>query len=122
MKGRFWLIGLATAVGVGFTVVSHAAELTSATVEAKPLPQQRLFDGVIEAVHHSTVSAQTIGRIVEINYDVEDFVPKDAVILRISDKEQRARVSSVRATWHEKVRLTQTSPRKPVSTLATLRH
>ena len=54
-------------------------------LELKPesMPVERRLDGTIEAVNQGTVSAQTAGRVVSIEYDVNDFVPAGAVILRL---------------------------------------
>ncbi len=89
--------------GVILVVISAtgAAELASVTVQKQAVPQQRLFDGVIEAVNQSTVSAQTSGRVTEINFDVDDVVPKGAVILRIRDTEQRSRSQQSQAGLNE---------------------
>jgi RND family efflux transporter MFP subunit len=65
------------------------------------MTRERTFDGVTEAVKQSTVSAQVTGRITEINFDVDDFVPKGAVILRFRDKEQRAAVDAAQARFDE---------------------
>lgn len=78
-----------------------AADLAVTDVRLQTTPQERVFDAVIEAVHQSTVSAQIVGRVVEINYDVDDFVPKDAVIIRVHDSEQRARVEQAQAGLQE---------------------
>lgn len=78
-----------------------AADLQSAQVKVQPVDQERFFDGVVEAVNQATMSAQTNGRVVEINYDVDDFVPKGAVIIRLTDKEQSARIRQGRARLSE---------------------
>lgn len=59
------------------------------------------YDGKIEAINRSTVSAQTRGRIQEIRFDVDDYVNKDDVLIHMQDKEQRARVDSARASLGE---------------------
>ena len=41
-------------------------------------------------MNRATVSAQTSGRVAEIYYDVDDFVPAGAPIMRFTDVEQRA--------------------------------
>lgn len=63
------------------------------TVAAKMLAvkRERVLDGVIEAIHRATLTAQTSGRVIEINYDVDDYVKKGAVLLRFRDRDQRAR-------------------------------
>jgi len=60
-------------------------------------PRERIWDGTVEAVNQSTVSAQTSGRVAEIGYDVNDFVPKGAVIVRFTDTEQRAALRNANA-------------------------
>ena len=87
-----WLTGAATAA---------AAELETARVEYRELPRTRVFDGVVEARHKSTVSAQTSGEIVAVYFDVEDYVEKGAVLLRFRDTEQRARLAAAEAAARE---------------------
>lgn len=83
--------------------VGSAAELTFAIVEAKlqTLPDERVLDGVIEAVNQSTVSAQTAGRVETIMVDVNDFVPQGAPIIRIRNIEQRAGLEQAQANLRE---------------------
>ncbi|OGT21493.1 MAG: efflux transporter periplasmic adaptor subunit [Gammaproteobacteria bacterium RBG_16_57_12] len=75
--------------------------LATAPVSYQPLAQEQVFDAVIEAVKQATVSAQTSGRVVEINYDVDDYVPKGSVILRFEDVEQQANLSAAEAALRE---------------------
>lgn len=77
------------------------SELDTAAVEYRRLPQERVFDADVEAVRRSTVSAQTSGRITEINFDVDDFVESGAVLVRFRDNEQRAAVQSAEARFNE---------------------
>ena len=83
------------------TYPSTASSLEVEAAKYITLPRERIFDGVIEAVHRSTVSAQLMGRIIEINYDVDDFVPKGAVILQFRGSEQKARSSQAEAVLRE---------------------
>ncbi len=92
------LIGIAI---LNFHQSVLAAELAVVSAALHSSKQERVFDAVIEAVHQSTVSAQLVGRVVEINYDVDDFVPKDSVILRFRDSEQRARLQQAEAALQE---------------------
>ncbi len=59
------------------------------------------LDGTIEAVNRATVQAQTGGEIVEILFDVDDYVERGAVLLRMKDTEQRARVRRAEAALSE---------------------
>ncbi len=58
-------------------------------------------DAVIEAVNQSTISAQTAGQVVEINFDVDDYVKEGEVLLRIKNTEQKAGVARVQAQLGE---------------------
>ncbi len=80
-----------------------AAELPFSVgpVTVQSMTRERTFDGLTEAVKQATVSAQVTGRITEINFDVDDFVPKGEVILRFRDKEQRAAVDAAQARFDE---------------------
>jgi len=70
-------------------------------VRASTVPESRVFNGLVEAVQRSTVSAQTTGRITEINFDVQDYVKKGQVLMRLSDKEQKSRLDSARSSMKE---------------------
>lgn len=74
-----------------------------AVLELQPesMPVERRLDGTIEAVNQGTVSAQTSGRVVAIEFDVNDFVPAGAVILRLRATEQRAGLSQAQAALTE---------------------
>jgi len=72
-----------------------------AVVKQIKTPRIRVVDATIEAVQQATVSAQIRGRITEISVDVDDYVEKGTVILRIRDKEQRAAVDVAKARFDE---------------------
>lgn len=78
-----------------------AAGLESHVVEVSRVPRETAFDGAVEAINQSTVSAQTTGRVVELPYDVGDYVEKDAVIVRFTTTEQRARTGGAEASLAE---------------------
>lgn len=46
------------------------ADLETAEVIKASIPREIMFDGVVEAVNEATVSAQTTGRVSEVNFDV----------------------------------------------------
>lgn len=78
---------------VVFMVQPVAAENTR-TLETIPVTVgttavEMLFDGTVEAVQQATVSAQTAGRIQEINFDVDDYVEAGSVLIRFTDVEQK---------------------------------
>jgi len=65
------------------------------------MPQLSIVDATIEAVQQATVSSQVSGRILEINFDVDDYVEKGQVIIRLRDKEQRAAMDAAQARYDE---------------------
>jgi len=71
------------------------------TVKASLIKKIRFFSGQIEAVNQSTISAQASGQINEIYFDVDDYVKKDDVILRLNDKEQKSRLSKAKSSVKE---------------------
>lgn len=85
--------------------IGHAAASELETVEVQRVERASEFrlDGRIEAVNKATVSAQTSGRIVELPYDVDDYVPAGAVIVRFRDTEQQARLKQAQASLEEAV-------------------
>ncbi len=74
-----------------------AAELETVVVARTDLQRIYRLDGVAEAINRSTVSAQTSGRVVEINFDVDDYVRQGDVIVRIDDANQQAAVRQAEA-------------------------
>jgi RND family efflux transporter MFP subunit len=65
---------------------ARAPELRSAVVEPREVELTYSADAVAEAVRQSTVSAQIAGRIVELRFDVGDYVKKGEVIARIDER------------------------------------
>lgn len=78
-----------------------ASELETLVVEPSTLTRETVFDGRIEAINQSTVSAQTTGRIKEMPFDVGDYVEAGSLIISITDDEQQARVASAQAAVRE---------------------
>jgi RND family efflux transporter MFP subunit len=74
-----------------------AAELATVPVTRAELPRIYRLDGVAEAIHRSTVSAQTSGRVVEVNFDVDDYVRQGDVIVVLEDHQQQAGVRQAEA-------------------------
>jgi RND family efflux transporter MFP subunit len=76
---------------------SLANELASYQVKLTAAPQYLLLDGLVEASKAATVAAQTSGRILTLNYDVNDLVPQGAPLLEITSKSQGAEYSAAEA-------------------------
>ena len=62
------------------------AESPSAAIELREVDLTYSTEAVVEAVRQSTVSAQIAGRIVELRFDVGDYVKKGDVIVRIDER------------------------------------
>ena len=65
---------------------SSAAHVNTAPVEMRELELTSSAEAVIEAVRQSTVAAQIAGRIVDLRFDVGDYVKKGQVIARIDER------------------------------------
>jgi RND family efflux transporter MFP subunit len=64
----------------------RAEALKTAAVELRDVELTTSAEAVMEAVRQSTVSAQIAGRIVELRFDVGDYVKKGDVIVRIDER------------------------------------
>ncbi|MEE9356997.1 efflux RND transporter periplasmic adaptor subunit [Candidatus Vondammii sp. HM_W22] len=73
------------------------SSLETATAEYRDLPREYRLDGIVEAINQSTMSAQTGGQIEDILFDVDDYVEKGALIVRLKDTEQRSRLARAQA-------------------------
>lgn len=68
------------------TALPAVAALKTAAVELREVDDTVTVDAVVEAVRQSTVSAQIAGRVVELRFDVGDYVKRGDVILRIDER------------------------------------
>jgi len=92
--------------------VATKVDLRTLVVESTRVARETAFDGAVEAVNRASVAAQTSGRVLELPYDVGDYVESGAVIARLTGIEQRARTESAEAA------LAETSARLSESRLA----
>jgi len=95
------VMGYSTAAAASAVALSLAlADTACAEVGATALVEYRLVDvtysteAVVEAVKQSTVSAQVMGRIVELRVDVGDRVRAGQVIARIDEREAEQQVAA----------------------------
>ena len=70
--------------------VVKSSPLKLANAQYQEVEQERVMDGLVEAVNKATVSAQTSGRVAEIYFDVNDYARKGDALLRMRDKDQQA--------------------------------
>lgn len=93
---------LAAAVLLALPIVATAdMPFLTATVERQTLMQERILDGRVEAVQRATISAQTSARVLEVFYDVDDFVEQGDLVVQLSDTEQRSRVRAAEGSLSE---------------------
>jgi len=88
---------LFAALAIAIMTASGSQSGAAGNVETAPaqnltVPDIRQFEGTVEAVNKSTISAQTSGRIMTINFDVDDYVKAGEVILQFNDIEHKARL------------------------------
>jgi RND family efflux transporter MFP subunit len=96
LKTVLWMFCVFSAPLLGANDQS-ADKLAVMITEKQVIPREHYVDGVIEAENQSTVSAQTSGTIVKLNFDVNDYVSKDDVIAEFKNTEQRAAVTKAEA-------------------------
>ena len=80
-----------------------AGYLETTDVRLDFLSREFRLDGVVEAINKATVSAQTRGTIKEILFDVDDYVEKGAVIIRLKDISQKAQLKKAQAGEKEAI-------------------
>lgn len=85
----------------GTVVSAETLPFATASAEARTVQREQVVNAVIEAVNRATVSAETGGRVVEVNFDVDDYVPKGSVLLRLRDTDQRAAFDAAKARFDE---------------------
>ncbi len=86
-----WLIPVA---GKAETVESELAKL-------KQVSTTYMLDGVVQAEQNTTISAQTVGNVKKIHYDVNDFVQKNEVVVEIDNKQQASGLKQAEAALKE---------------------
>lgn len=86
-KALFALTLLAGACFAAPSAPAAAPPLATAAVQYREVDLTYAAEAVVEASRQSTVSAQVTGRIVELRYDVGDYVEKGQVIARIDQTE-----------------------------------
>ena len=72
---------------IAYVGISSAAEPATAVAEYRMVDVPYSTEAVVEAVKQSTISAQVMGRIVELRVDAGDRVKAGQVIARIDERE-----------------------------------
>lgn len=78
-------------------VLPPLPKLDTITVQASGDDRGRNWDGVVEAVQQASLTAQTAGRVIVVNVDVNDRVDKGDVLLRLTAVEQQAGANTAAA-------------------------
>ncbi|MDH3629648.1 MAG: efflux RND transporter periplasmic adaptor subunit [Gammaproteobacteria bacterium] len=78
-----------------------AEGLQTITSKRMPMPLEYWVDGVVEARQQATLSAEVVGKIESVNFDVDDFVEQGQVVLTIRDREYRAQQQKASAALDE---------------------
>lgn len=73
------------------------SNLATMTVGAEAAPAELLLDGIVEAVNQATLSAQTAGRVAEVNVEVNDRVKQGELLMRLRATEQVAGLGQAQA-------------------------
>lgn len=73
------------------------SKLQTTRIDMSTIEREIRFDGTVEAVNQVTVAAQTTGRVIDLPFDIGDFVEKNAVICRITAITQKAQARAAAA-------------------------
>ena len=65
------------------------------------IEEERILDAVVEAVNQATISAQTSGRVVKLNADIDDAVKQGDILIEFRNKEQMASYKVAKAAFDE---------------------
>jgi RND family efflux transporter MFP subunit len=101
LTNRIYLITILVTISVLHTAKAADLPFELHTAQYETYPVYQTYDGTVEAIRRATVSSETSGRISEINFDVDEFVEKGSVLVRITDAATRARLSGVEANVSE---------------------
>jgi len=88
-------------LGLIFSRVHAAEALPTMVTSVSVMPLEYQLDGVVEARRQATLSSEVAGKIEAVYFDVDDVVNKGDVVLKIRDREYRARLEQARATLEE---------------------
>jgi len=82
-------------------VRASASGIETVPVVSADVPRVYRLDGVIEAVRKTTMSAQISSKVEAVLFDVDDYVEKGEVIVRLNDKQPAAKLKQAEAALNE---------------------
>ena len=94
------LFGTFACLFISFPIAAEE-QVTTAAAELVTIPREVWLDGNVEAVNQSTISAQTGGEVQQVLFDVDDYVEKGKLIVRLKDTEQKAQLIKAEGAMNE---------------------
>ena len=89
-------------------VMAAGEPLPTIAAQLSTVPQERSYDGTVEAERRSTVSAQVSARIEDVPFDVDDYVERGDIIVQFRDRPVAAELKQAEAAAQEaKARLAE---------------
>jgi len=88
-------------VGLIFSRIHASEDLPTMVTTMSVMPLEYQLDGVVEARRQATLSAEVAGKVEAVYFDVDDFVNKGDIVLKIRDREYRAKLAKARAALEE---------------------
>lgn len=79
------------------SLLCHAVLAQTLTLEPQTIPVMQRLHATIEATQQSTVTAQTAGTVLELHYDVNDYVAAGDLIIVLDDTSHKAAVKQAQA-------------------------
>ena len=73
------------------------AAITTVQVQQLTIDQNLVLDAKVEAIHQTTLAAQTSGQITDIFFDAGDIVSAGSVLLKLKDENQQDNYKSAQA-------------------------
>lgn len=86
-----------SSLSILLVTASSAGDLKTYTVNSKNVPIVQVFNGIVEAVREATLSSEVSGRVLEVNFDVDDMVKEGDVLIRVYNEQQKSNVSKIEA-------------------------
>ncbi len=98
MKTGIFLLLVSWVIG---DALAGESALPTVPVVNRAVPSEIVLDGTVEAINQATLTARTSGEITEVNFDVNQFVKQDQVLLRLKAVHTQSGVAQARAGEQE---------------------
>jgi RND family efflux transporter MFP subunit len=94
-RSKCCLIFLSILTPIAFAAEDNPLNLVS--VVSQTLDKTYVVDGVVEPIKQALITSQTSGQVLEVNFDIDDFVKKGATLVRLKNIEQKSSLEQVTA-------------------------